>query len=335
MLDPDMLQLAAAGLAAAAVAAIALVLLSPLLAGQSQEDQRKRSVTETRAVKSATRMAHEATATRRKAVADSLKDIENRQKSSKKRPSLKVRLDRAGLKIAPRVFWMWSAVCGLALGAASFISLAGSPLVLVVTPLALFVGTFGLPRFWLNRRIRRRQFKFTTELANAVDLIVRGVKAGLPLNECLQIISRESPEPIASEFKEVVDQQRVGVTLADALERLSVRMPTAEVRFFAIVIAIQQQAGGNLSEALGNLSGVLRDRAKLALKVQAMSAEAKAGAMVLGSLPPLVCLAVSIMSPKYLTPLFYSTPGNFVLLCALCWMGLGVLTMKKMINFKF
>jgi tight adherence protein B len=177
--------------------------------------------------------------------------------------------------------------------------------------------------------------KFTNEFANAVDLIVRGIKAGLPLNECLQIIARESPEPVCSEFKEVVDQLRMGVTMAETLDRMAQRMPIPEVRFFAIVIAIQQQAGGNLSEALSNLAGVLRDRAKLAMKVQAMSAEAKAGAMVLGSLPPGVGAAIGMLSPKYLEPLFVTTMGNFIVMMALMWMGMGIFAMKKMINFKY
>lgn len=334
MLSGDLMPIFAALLAAGAVSAIALVLLAPLFSGESAEEQRLRTVTETRAVKVATRVAGEATATRRKAVADSLKDVENRQKVAK-RLTIKMRLERAGLKTSPRVFWLWSLVCGVVLAGASLFLLPASPLTMIFTPMALFVGAFGLPRFWLNRRIKKRQFKFTAELANSVDLIVRGVKAGLPLNECLQIVARESPEPIGSEFREVVDQQRLGVTLAEALDRLTTRMPIPEVRFFSIVVAIQQQAGGNLSEALGNLSAVLRDRAKLAMKVQAMSAEAKAGAMVLGSLPPAVTCIIAFMSPKYLTPLFQTTMGNFIILMALCWMGLGVLAMKKMISFKY
>ena len=140
----------------------------------------------------------------------------------------------------------------------------------------------------MNKLVARRQTKFTRELPNAIDIVVRGMKSGLPLNECLSIISRESEEPLAGEFREVIEQQRVGVSLAEALERLTVRMPLPEVRFLAIVVAIQQQAGGNLSEALGNLSTVLRDRFLLKMKVKALSAEAKASAWVLASLPPMV-----------------------------------------------
>lgn len=333
-MDDTTLHMLTAFLAAAGVAALALTLLWPMLTGENQEEQRKRQVTETRAVRVATRNANETNATRRKAVSETLKDIDNRNKASK-RVNLPIRLQRAGLRITPTVFYIWSAVTGVVVALACFLAVPPSGLSYVLVPLSLFVGAFGLPRFWLNRRIKKRTSKFTNEFANSVDLIVRGIKAGLPLNECLQIIARESPEPVCSEFKEVVDQQRMGVTMAESLDRLAVRMPITEVRFFAIVIAIQQQAGGNLSEALSNLSGVLRDRAKLAMKVQAMSAEAKAGAMVLGSLPPAVGVFISFASPKYLTPLFSTTLGNFVLLMGAMWMGMGVLAMKKMINFKF
>ena len=177
--------------------------------------------------------------------------------------------------------------------------------------------------------------KFLSQLANAIDVIVRGVKSGLPLNECLQVIARESPEPLASEFRDVVEQQRLGVPLGEGLERMSERLPLPEVRFLTIVIGIQQQAGGNLSEALSNLSGVLRDRQMLAMKVKALSAEAKASAMVLASLPPGVMIMVYISTPDYIMPLFTTMPGRFLVAVGAVWMLTGVLIMRKMINFKF
>ena len=200
---------------------------------------------------------------------------------------------------------------------------------------AVFVGTLGIPRWFLSKLVKRRQFKFVSELANAIDVVVRGVKSGLPLNECLQVISRETPEPLSGEFRIVVEEQRMGVQLAEALDRLCSRMPLAEVRFLAIVISIQQQAGGNLSEALGNLSGVLRDRFRLQMKVKALSAEAKASAMVLASLPPGVMFMVYMTSPDYIIPLFTTTPGKFMLAVGAGWMFTGVMIMRKMINFKF
>lgn len=334
VLDGASTPMLAALLAALAVVGVVLALVWPMLSGEDPEEKRKRQVTQSRSSRIAARAANEATATRRKAVSETLKDIDNRNKA-KKRLTLKLRLQRAGLSMTPAMYWIWSIVFGIILTGTVYFLLPPSILSYIFVPLSLFAGVFGLPRFWLSRRIKKRAMKFTAEFANSVDLIVRGVKAGLPLNECLQIISRESPEPVAGEFREVVNEQRMGVPLSEALDRMAERMPIPETRFFAIVIAIQQQAGGNLSEALGNLAGVLRDRAKLAMKVQAMSAEAKAGAMVLGSLPPAVAVMISFLSPKYLVPLFYTTMGNFVILAGLLWMFMGILVMKKMISFKY
>jgi tight adherence protein B len=166
-------------------------------------------------------------------------------------------------------------------------------------------------------------------------VIVRGIKSGLPLNECLSIIARESPEPIRGEFREVVEQQRVGVPLQDCFEKMMMRLPMPEVKFFAIVIGIQQSAGGNLSEALGNLAGVLRDRKHMAAKVNALSAEAKASAGVLACLPFAVMIMVYLTTPGYITILWTYKTGQFMLLCSAIWMTMGVLVMRKMINFKF
>ena len=164
---------------------------------------------------------------------------------------------------------------------------------------------------------------------------MRGVKSGLPLNECLNIIARESPDPIGPEFKTVIEESRVGVTLGESFARMITRVPLPEVRFFAIVISIQQAAGGNLSEALGNLSGVLRDRRTMQMKVKALAAEAKASAMVLASLPFLVMLLVYLTTPAYIGYLFNRTMGNFLLAGAAMWMTCGLLVMRKMINFKY
>ena len=200
---------------------------------------------------------------------------------------------------------------------------------------AAFLGAFGIPRWVINKMTAPARRNFSSQLANAIDVIVRGVKSGLPLNECLQVIARESPEPLATEFRDVVEQQRLGVPLGEGLERMSERLPLPEVRFLTIVIGIQQQAGGNLSEALSNLSGVLRDRQMLAMKVKALSAEAKASAMVLASLPPGVMIMVYISTPDYIMPLFTTMPGRFLVAVGAVWMLTGVLIMRKMINFKF
>jgi tight adherence protein B len=334
MFEGDIAALGAAALAAIAVTAVVFVLVYPYLSGERKTEERYRAVTESQTRLASSRSALDVAAQRRKNVTDTLKELEDRQKAAEK-VSLRVRLQRAGLRISPKVFWLASVLCGLCLAFAVHMALPPSASRQFLAIAVAVIGTFGLPRWFLNKLIQRRQAKFLAELANALEIVVRGVKSGLPLNECLGTIATESSEPLAGEFREVVEQQRVGVTLSEALDRLTTRMPLAEVRFLTIVIAIQQQAGGNLSEALGNLAGVLRDRYRLRMKVKALSAEAKASALVLASLPPGVMFMVYGASPDYIMPLFATRTGNMLLVFSVSWMLLGVLVMRKMINFKF
>jgi tight adherence protein B len=330
-----LIQMVALMLGALAVGALAYALLFPYLSGEKTTERRIATVTDNkRGGRSKVRAggADEPSNNRKKAVADTLKDLDNRQ-SKKETISLRIRLERAGLDITPNVFWLASAISGVLCGVGFYLSAPSLPL--IASACAVFVGGFGLPRWVLAKLTTRRQNKFLEDFASSIDVIVRGVKSGLPLNECLGIIAREANDPIRTEFQEVVDQSRVGVTIGEAFERMTQRMPLSEVRFFAIVIAIQQQAGGNLSEALGNLSGVLRDRKTMLAKVKALSAEAKASAAVLGSLPFIVMSMVYLSTPKYLAMLFNTMVGQFMLAGAAVWMTCGILVMRKMINFKF
>ena len=319
-------------LAAMSIGAIVYLLVNPYFSGERRADKRMQGVTENRTQRIAGKAQADIVQNRRRQVAETLQDLEEREKAREK-ATMRLRLQRAGLEMTPRSFWIASIGCGVLVGACVWISAPNLPF--IVPLLAVFVGAFGLPRWILARLAKRRQHKFVEEFANAIDVIVRGVKSGLPLPECLAIIARESPQPIAGEFTDLVEQQRVGVPLGEAFERMMTRVPLPEVRFFAIVIAIQQQAGGNLSEALGNLSGVLRDRKRLQAKVSALSAEAKASAAVLGALPFMVMILVYITTPAYITLLWTTSFGQFLLACAGTWMTCGVLVMRKMINFKY
>ena len=259
-LSPEVLQYLLAAVAAVSAGGAFYVLIYPYLSGEAKAEKRIQGVAENRSVRTQRRAKDEETSNRRKQVADTLKDLEDRQKS-KVKLSLRVRLQQAGLSITPKAYWIASAITGVVAGIGLFVSMPTlNPLVAVA---AAFISAFGLPRFFVAKATARRQKKFTAEFANAIDVIVRGVKSGLPLNECLGIIARESPSPIREEFQEIVEQQRVGIPLQECFERMMSRVPIPEVKFFAIVIGIQQQAGGNLSEALGNLSGVLRDRKRM------------------------------------------------------------------------
>ena len=330
--NDDLLLLGLLLLAALSIGAVVFLLVNPYLSGERRADKRIQGVTVTRSTRIAVKAQADAAQNRRRQVADTLRDLEDRQKAREK-ITMRLRLQRAGLDVSPRSFWVASLACGVVVAAGIWLSAPNLPI--IVPLLGLFVGALGLPRWILARLTKRRQTKFTDEFANAIDVIVRGVKSGLPLPECLGIIARESPQPVSGEFTELVEQQRVGVPLGEAFERMMTRMPMPEVRFFAIVIAIQQQAGGNLSEALGNLSGVLRDRKRLQAKVRALSAEAKASAAVLGALPFVVMILVYITTPAYIALLWTTNFGQFLLACGGCWMTIGVLVMKKMINFKY
>ncbi len=331
-LSPQTIQLVMVAVIALSAGAVIFLFAYPYLSGQVARDKRIQGVTEGRAKRSTVRTREDEAQNRRKAVADTVKEIEDRQKA-KEKITLRLKLQRAGLDITTRQYWIGSLATGVIIGIVTFFSTPGmTPLISVA---ATFVGAFGLPPWVISFLTKRRQAKFTNEFANAIDVIVRGVKSGLPLSECLGIIARESPSPIREEFAELVEQTRVGVPLQDCFERMMARTPLSEVKFFAIVIAIQQQAGGNLSEALGNLSGVLRDRKRLSLKVKALSAEAKASAAVLGSLPFIVMTMVYISTPNYILLLFTSRMGQFLLMAAAAWMICGLLVMRKMINFKY
>lgn len=275
--------------------------------------------------------AGESTGKRRKQVQETLKEIERKQEATKQRPTLANMLEQADWNIDVRKFYIITAgLAAFTLVAFFFLGYAW-----YVAIGAAFVVGLGLPRWFLGFTIGRRKKAFVREFANAIDVIVRGVKAGLPLNECLKIIANESGEPVGPEFRQIVEGLKVGVTLEDGLKRMYERMPVAEVNFFQIVLTIQQKTGGNLSEALGNLSAVLRDRKRLQGKIQALSSEAKASAGIIGSLPIVVMGLVYATTPEYIALLFTERFGNFLLLCCGTWMSVGIFVMKKMISFKY
>jgi tight adherence protein B len=268
---------------------------------------------------------------KRKNVATMLKDVEKNRAAKKEKPTMRRRLEQAGFpKASPRSFWM---ICGIVAAMAASLAIATHQPPLVIA-LAVFVVGLGLPRWVLGFLTNRRKKKFTANFAPAIDVIVRSVKTGLPTNEALRIVAREAPNPVGSEFNNLVESLKVGVTLDQALKRMMESMPTPEVGFFGIVMTIQGKSGGNLSEALGNLAAVLRDRKRLQGKIKAMSSEAKASAMIIGSLPPAVMGLVYLTTPAYITILFTHRAGNLMLAGCVIWMSIGVMVMRKMINFK-
>jgi tight adherence protein B len=298
----------------------------------SNESSQKRIASVAKAPPRAARATAESQGQRRKSMQQLLKEIEKKQAENKPTMTLRRRLDRAGFAEAPtRNFWIAS---GLVAFLAAALCLFGAHMSLLASVGAAFGAGFGLPRWVLNFLRARREKRFTNDFAGAIDVVVRSVKSGLPTGDALRIVASEFRDPVGGEFKRLVESMKVGVTLEQALKRMFENMPTTEVSFFAIVMTIQQKSGGNLSEALGNLAAVLRDRKRLQGKIKAMSSEAKASAIIIGSLPPGVIALVYFTTPAYMTLLFTERVGNLMLVGCVLWMSLGIFVMKKMINFK-
>lgn len=292
--------------------------------------KRVAALTQKKATGAGGRSAPDANQQRRKNVQALLKDIEKQQAAQKQRPTMRRRLEQAGLTMTPRSFWI---ICMTAALVAAAAALATGQSFLVAA-LAAFAAGFGLPRWVLGFLRNRRLKKFTEEFANSIDVIVRSVRSGLPTIEALKIVAKEAPAPVGPEFSTLVEGLKIGVSLEQGLKRMFERIPTSEVSFFAIVMTIQQKSGGNLSEALSNLAGVLRDRKRLKGKIQAMSSEAKASALIIGSLPPGVMGLVYMSTPDYIMKLFTERLGNLMLLGCALWMSAGIFVMHKMISFK-
>ena len=265
---------------------------------------------------------------RRKQIQAQLKEAERTNR--KNRVTLEAKLRHAGLTLPLHTFWIISAGVGLGFALVALV-LGQTPLIALG---AGFSAGLGLPRWVVGFLAAKRTKKFTAEFADAIDIIVRGVKSGLPVHDCLRIIAKECAAPLGPEFQRLVENLAMGLSFDQAIEKMYERMPTPELRFFAIVMSIQQKAGGNLAEALGNLSQVLRSRRLMREKIKAMSSEATASAGIIGSLPPGVMMIVAVTTPAYMALMFTDPRGHLMLLGGGCWMGLGIFVMKKMIAFK-
>ena len=324
-------------LAIAGTAFFILLFIFLLPSGPSKADKRVRTLSSTGRNAPVQKkglfgfLKPEDTSQRRRQIEDSLSKLEKDQKTRKKeRKSLSSKLVQADWSTTTTQFMLISLVIALVVGGGAYF-VTQNPL---LAGGAAFGFGIGLPRWFLNFVVGRRQKKFSSNFADAMDIIVRGVRTGLPLGDCLKIIAHESPEPVAGEFLRVVEGESVGVPIEICLERMYERMPVAEVNFFSTVLNIQRTTGGNLGESLGNLSNVLRGRKMLREKIKALSAEAKMSAIIIGCLPIIVGILVTISSPDYMHDLYYTKTGQRNLIVGACMMVFGTLVMKKMINFK-
>jgi len=314
---------------AVAIGGVAWVFLYPLLSGERQAEKRRALVARpepgARAASARTSQKN-----RREQIEETLKALDVKAQRSKS-PPIEIRIQQAGLAWTKLRFFIISGVIGLFLFLVVLVMGGGT----IPAAVLGFAGGFGVPRWLLSFLKKRREKRFLESFPDAVDVITRGIKAGLPLLDSLKIIASEAPEPARSEFRSIVETQTIGMPLGEACGKLYERMPVAEANFFGIVISIQQKSGGNLSEALGNLSRVLRDRKKMKAKIQAMSMEAKASATIIGCLPVAVGLLVYLTSPEYIELLWTTRTGRMMLAGCAVWMSMGVLVMKNMINFDF
>jgi tight adherence protein B len=315
-------------LVAVAIGGVAWVFVYPFLSGERAVERRKASVARPEPV--AARQTRGAQKSRREQVEGTLKDIEDRQKKAK-RPPLAARIGQAGLSWSKRRFILTAA----ALGVIAFVLALPTGAGLLPALGIGFAAGCGLPLWMLSLLKKRRESRFLDGFPDAVDVIVRGVKAGLPLLDNFKLIATDAQEPVRSEFRTIIETQTIGLTLGEACLKLYERMPLPEANFFGIVISVHQRAGGNLSEALGNLSRVLRDRKRMQAKIQAMSMEAKASATIVGALPIAVMALVYFTSPQYIELLWTTPMGHVMLAGSVLWMTMGILVMRKMINFDF
>lgn len=322
----DLSFIAVVVLATLAAGGVTYALFYPMLSGEARAEKRRKEFAAPVAARVLDREAQ--ARAKRGQIAQSLKDIESRE-NARNKLTLEQRISQAGLNWDRKKYYVVSAAMAVGTAVVLF-ALSGSAVIGLV---GLFVGGFGMPLWFLQHCRNRRLKKFGNEFPNALDVITRGIKSGLPLNDCIRIVATEAAEPVKTEFRLIIESQTLGLPLSDAVAKLYERMPCAESNFFGIVLAIQQKTGGNLSETLGNLSRVIRDRRKMRDKIQAVSMEAKASAGIIACMPPAVAGLVYLSSPRYIELLWITQAGKFALVGCAVWMTIGVLIMRKMINF--
>lgn len=279
------------------------------------------------------------------ATTESAKDIQDKRRAdlarklqqnnesfkTKKKNGAREKLNLAGLDhVSTKKFWLLSACSGVVFFLLSLL-MGHSPIVMFC---AAVIGFLGFPRMVLNFKIKRRQKKFLEDFADALESMVRLLKAGMPVGEAIAMVSREYTGPIGEEMSKIYDEQKIGITLPEACLRSAERMPLTEMKMFATGISIQQQTGSSLSEILTNLSRVIRARFRLRRKIAALSAEAKASAGIIGALPIVVAGGLYAINPEYMYPLFHTVKGKYYLCGSGAIMVMGCLIMRQMINFK-
>ena len=328
LIDPVTLAMV---LSALAVGGLILVLV-PLGDRAGPGTRRISRVTGKVDAEGARRLQQLANEKRRRKVQDALKEVDRSREAQRRAKTLAVQLQQAGLSISPRDFYIRSVLCGAFCAGVFGFFVSSNPMLIAGTGVA---GALGLPRMWLKRMAKKYKERFLTEFPVAIEAMARGVKTGLSIGECLTIVAQETEEPVKSEFQEIMEVQRVGLTLEEAISRLNDKVQLSEVNFLRIVIGLQQKAGGQLSEVLANLGFVLRERRKMGAKIEAYASEGKTSANVIAALPFFIGGIIYFMRPDLMESLFTRTSGQLLMGGCLLWMGVGMFVMRKMVNFDY
>ncbi len=302
-----------------------------MMSSQSQKKQRTLSVIRGRAQGTLNNSSGKSEQDKRRAeIARKLKEQSDLEAKPKKKATMSALLEQAGLSITAKQFWLFSFLFAIAvLLVAKMLNMSN----FVILMLGI-TGFFGIPRLFLRRKIKKRQKKFLGEFADALEAMVRLLRAGMPVSEAISMAGKEFTGPVGDEMSMIYEEQKVGVPLPEAALHAAKRMPVTEMQMFATGLSIQAQTGASLSEVLMNLAGVIRSRYRLRRKIQAMSAEAKASAMIIGALPFLVGGGMFLLNPEYIGLMIDTTLGRVLLAGGATWMGMGIMVMKVMINFK-
>ncbi|GGD88271.1 secretion protein F [Tsuneonella deserti] len=250
--------------------------------------------------------------------------------SGSRMEALANRLNRSGKSWTLAQYFYTSGGIALVISVLIFLR-TGAPILSLAV--GLFIGA-GLPHMVVNHFIKKRTNQFNAKFPDAIELLVRGLRSGLPVTETLAVVAHEVPGPVGEEFKAITDRIKVGRTMEESLNVTADRLAIPEFNFFCITLAIQRETGGNLAETLSNLADVLRKRSQMKLKIRAMSSESKASAYIVGSLPFIVFILIWFMNPTYLSGFFYEDRLIVAGMGGMVWMGIGVFIMAKMVNFE-
>ncbi len=319
-------------IAVLAIAAILFVTLQPILSGENVLEARISRITKNPVIVARRRGKMTAEQRRRQMIEEGLRNAANQ--GTRRNESIEMLLLQSGLEWNKRQFTTYGMALGTGVGILVFILMGGSMTGAYVGLACMALAALILPKRYVMFKRKKRFKAFVDELPNALDIIVRGMRSGLHVNECIRTVAGETREPVKSEFGLICDSQSIGMTLSDAVQKMSDRIPSPETNFLAIAVTLQSKNGGRLGEALDNLSKTLRQRKNMYAEIKALSMEAKASSVIIGCIPFAIVAMVSLSSPEYIGPLFSTMMGKIGIVISLLWMGCGIFLIRTMSNIK-